>query len=160
MKKLVVTALTCWESSRWVCVSATPVYKRAKNTPTTAHSAGRGSATFKTLEVPTANVLRQTTTIYISGYRPSHLKLSLVINKIVLNGYHVDYMYYTFTVKSRDYMPPFCMLALGKSGEGAYTRDSDISVWRPLPTDKCHMGAQSLAVWWAISRKTREKWLK
>ena len=23
--------------------------------------------------------------------------------------------------------PPFCMLALGKSGEGAYTRDRDIS---------------------------------
>ena len=31
------------------------------------------------------------------------------------------------TVESRDYAPPFCMLALGKSGEGAYTRDRDIS---------------------------------
>ena len=31
------------------------------------------------------------------------------------------------TVESRDYAPPFCMLALVKSGEGAYTRDRDIS---------------------------------
>ena len=31
------------------------------------------------------------------------------------------------TVESRDYAPPFCMIALGKSGEGAYTRDRDIS---------------------------------
>ena len=32
-----------------------------------------------------------------------------------------------YTVESRDYAPPFCMLALGKSGEGAYMRDRDIS---------------------------------
>ena len=32
------------------------------------------------------------------------------------------------TVESRDYAPPLCMLGLGKSGEGAYTRDPYISV--------------------------------
>ena len=42
------------------------------------------------------------------------------------------------TVESRDYAPPLCMLALGKSGEGVYTRDSNISVWRPLLTVECH----------------------
>ena len=30
------------------------------------------------------------------------------------------------------------MLALGKSEEGAYSRDRYISVWRPLPTVECH----------------------
>ena len=34
-----------------------------------------------------------------------------------------------YTVESRDYTPPpLCMLALGKSGEGAYTQDPLISV--------------------------------
>ena len=32
------------------------------------------------------------------------------------------------TIESRDYAPPLCMLGLGESGEGAYTRDSYISV--------------------------------
>ena len=32
------------------------------------------------------------------------------------------------TVESRDYAPRLCMLGLGKSGEGAYTRDPNISV--------------------------------
>ena len=31
------------------------------------------------------------------------------------------------TVESRDYAPSLCMLALGKSGEGAYLRDPYIS---------------------------------
>ena len=35
---------------------------------------------------------------------------------------------YTDTVESRDYAPPLCMLGLGKSGEGAYMRDPNISV--------------------------------
>jgi hypothetical protein len=61
---------------------------------------------------------------------------------------------YTCTVESRDYAPPpLCMLALGKSGEGAYTRDPNISAWRPLPTVECHVGARSLAVWWAKLEK-------
>ena len=38
------------------------------------------------------------------------------------------------TVQSHDYTPPLCMLALGKSGEGAYMRDHYISVLQPLPT--------------------------
>jgi hypothetical protein len=38
------------------------------------------------------------------------------------------------------------MQALGKSGEGAYTRGHDISAWRPLPTNKCHMGARSIYI--------------
>ena len=40
--------------------------------------------------------------------------------------------------------PPLCMLALGKTGEGAYSQDSDIYMWRPLPTDECHVGVRSL----------------
>ena len=32
------------------------------------------------------------------------------------------------TVESRNYAPLLCMLALGKTGEGAYKRDSDIYV--------------------------------
>ena len=36
---------------------------------------------------------------------------------------------YSITVESRDYAPPpLYMLGLGKSGEGAYTRDPNISV--------------------------------
>ena len=30
------------------------------------------------------------------------------------------------TVESRNYAPLLCMLALGKTGEGAYSQDSDI----------------------------------
>ena len=46
------------------------------------------------------------------------------------------------------------MLGLGKSGEGAYTRDPNISVRRPLLTVECHVHGHaisilSLAVWWA-----------
>ena len=44
----------------------------------------------------------------------------------------------------RTYAPLFCMLALGKTGEGAYTRDSDISMWRPLPSADHHVGARCL----------------
>ena len=32
-----------------------------------------------------------------------------------------------YTVESRKYASVFCMLALGKTGEGAYARDRDIS---------------------------------
>ena len=63
------------------------------------------------------------------------------------------YTPHTCTVESRDYAPPFCMLALGKSGEGAYTRDRDIFAWRPLPTDECHM-ARDL---WLFDGETLEK---
>jgi hypothetical protein len=55
----------------------------------------------------------------IKGYIKSHSNYhALKIQSI--NNVHS-------TVESRDYAPPFCMLALGKSGEGAYTRDRDIS---------------------------------
>ncbi len=47
------------------------------------------------------------------------------------------------------------MLALGKSGEAAYTRDRDISVRRPLPTDKCHMGARSLHFLWLLEKNNK-----
>jgi hypothetical protein len=53
--------------------------------------------------------------------------------------------------------PPFCMLALGKSGEEAYTRDRDISAWRPLPTDECHMGARSLHFLWLFDGQNSRK---
>ena len=46
------------------------------------------------------------------------------------------------TVESCEYAPLFCMLASGKTGEGAYSRDRDISEWRPLPTDDRHVGAR------------------
>ena len=37
-------------------------------------------------------------------------------------------------------------LALGKSREGAYTWDPNISIWRPLPISECHaISALSLA---------------
>ena len=45
-------------------------------------------------------------------------------------------------IESRDYAPLLCMLGLDKSGEGAYTRDSYISIWWPLPTVECHVGAR------------------
>ena len=32
------------------------------------------------------------------------------------------------TIESCDYIPPLCMLALGKSEKGAYMRDPNISV--------------------------------
>jgi hypothetical protein len=64
------------------------------------------------------------------------------------------------TVESYDYAPPFCMLALGKSGEGAYTRDSDISAWRPLPTDECQMGAWSLHFLWLFDGQNLRKMTK
>ena len=47
------------------------------------------------------------------------------------------------TIESHDYAP-LCMLALSKSGEGAYTWDPNISVLQSLPTVECHVGAQSL----------------
>ena len=51
------------------------------------------------------------------------------------------------------------MLVLGKSGEGAYTWDRNISVWRPLPTVECHVGVicvLSLAVWLSKLEKNNE----
>ena len=33
-----------------------------------------------------------------------------------------------YILESRNYAPPLCMLGLGKSGEGAYTRDPYLSV--------------------------------
>ena len=51
------------------------------------------------------------------------------------------------TVESCKYYLLFCMLhcALGKTGEGDYTWDHDISMWWRLPTSKCHIGTQSLS---------------
>ena len=49
------------------------------------------------------------------------------------------------------------MLALGKTGEGAYSQDSDIYTWRPLPTDKCHVGVRSLHFLWLIDRQNSRK---
>ena len=51
-------------------------------------------------------------------------------------------------IESHNYAPLLCMLALGKTGEGAYRRDSDIYMQRPLPTGECHMGARSLQFLW------------
>ena len=48
------------------------------------------------------------------------------------------------TIESCNYAPALCMLALDKSGEGAYSRDRYISISRPLPTIECHVGVQSL----------------
>ena len=39
------------------------------------------------------------------------------------------------TVESCKYAPLFCMLASGKTGEGAYARDHDTSARQPLPTN-------------------------
>ena len=57
------------------------------------------------------------------------------------------------TVESHQYVPLFCMLASGKTGEGAYVRECDISVWRPLPTDDHHVDPQSLYFYWLFERK-------
>ena len=49
-----------------------------------------------------------------------------------------------FIVESHNYVPLLCMLALGKTGEGAYSWDGDIYMRQPLPTDEHHVGARSL----------------
>ena len=61
-----------------------------------------------------------------------------------------------YTVVSRKYAPLFCMPALSKTGEGAYARDHDISAWRPLPTDECHVGAQSLHFLWLFDGEKQQ----
>jgi hypothetical protein len=59
-------------------------------------------------------------------------KLQVAIKFMSLKVYESNYIIHaiqigkTSTVESRDYTPPFCMLAVSKSGEGAYTRDSDV----------------------------------
>jgi hypothetical protein len=57
-------------------------------------------------------------------------------NIFIIHVHHKSIRMY-ITVESRDYAP----LSACKSGEG---RDCDISAWRLLPTDECHMGAWSL----------------
>ena len=60
--------------------------------------------------------------------RPAYMNInatpSMVDSSLQNNGVPI----LTITVESRDYAPPLCMLGLGKSGEGAYTRDPNISV--------------------------------
>lgn len=48
---------------------------------------------------------------------------------------------------------PFCMPALGKTGEGF---DCDISMWRLLQTNKYHMGAHFLQFLWLIDEEKRQ----
>ena len=65
---------------------------------------------------------------------------------------------HTCTVESRDYAPPpLCMLTLGKSGEGAYSRDRYISVLQPLPTIECHVGTRSLHFFWLFDGQNSMK---
>ena len=109
-----------------------------------------------------------------SGWESSklwHLWGALIYKSVIFANCHKIILTFAFlrfsiivtiTVESRDFnislrsYAPLCMLALGKSGEGAYrrTRDPNISVWRPLPNFECHVGARALAVWWGNSRKT------
>ena len=49
------------------------------------------------------------------------------------------------------------MLALVKTGEGAYAQDSDIYVWRPLVTDDCHVGVRSLHFLWQFNGQNSRK---
>ena len=53
-------------------------------------------------------------------------------------------------VKSHKYAPPppFCMLASGKTGEGVYVQDRDISMWWPLPTNDRHVDTRSSYINW------------
>ena len=53
------------------------------------------------------------------------------------------------TVESYNYAPPpFVHASIGQNRGGVYSRDSDIYMWRPLPTDECHVGARSLHFLW------------
>ena len=49
------------------------------------------------------------------------------------------------------------MLALSTTGEGAYTQDHDNSAWRPLLTDECHVGVQSLQFLWLFGGQNLRK---
>ena len=89
----------------------------------------------------------------IQGATYTFFSITLFLRKTV--GMHLVYHYST-TVKSHKYTPPFCMLALSKIGEGANAQNYDISAWRPLPTDECHMDMWSLCS--CLVDKTGENW--
>ena len=50
--------------------------------------------------------------------------------------------FFTCIIESHKYAPLFCMLALGKTGEGACAQDSDNSSQSPLPTEDRQLGVQ------------------
>ena len=56
----------------------------------------------------------------------------------------------TYTTESCKYAPIFCMLELGTTEEGGYTRDHDISTWQPLPTNEYYVGVQYLHFSWLM----------
>ena len=65
--------------------------------------------------------------MYLKNWRCTHNVSRDQTSMVLLLDHDAVECHYTCTVESRDYASPFCMLALGKSGEGAYTRDRDIS---------------------------------
>ena len=53
--------------------------------------------------------------------------------------------------------PPLCILASGKTGEEAYSRDSDIYMRQQLLTNECHMGTRSLHFLWLFDGQNLRK---
>ena len=74
------------------------------------------------LEPGQYTIISKTTLAYIAAY-----SVTMHSNCIYNAGFitHKSVAYCN-TVQSHNYNPPFGMLALGKTGEGAYVRDSDM----------------------------------
>ena len=81
--------------------------------------------------------------------------MSIIMQVSAIEGCSLSGIPLYSTVVSRKYAPFFCMLSSGKTGEGAYARDRDISVWRPLPTNGRHVDAQSLYFYWLFDGESK-----
>ena len=69
----------------------------------------------------------------------------VIVRSVLTTNHNINYLQELITVESRKYTPLFCILVSGKTGERAYARDHDISVWRPLLTDDW-MGFKGLSI--------------
>ena len=106
---------------------------------------------------------------YLSIYSMSVPRLEDIEIYMYMYSYYITWLYNCKPVWDRNsapkievpynpaIMPPACMLALGKTREGAYMRDRDISDWLPLLINKCHAGARSLYFIWLFDVQTRDK---
>ena len=53
--------------------------------------------------------------------------LATALNLLYTIRPYMAFIHVSSTIESHTYAPLFCMLALGKTGEGAYVRDCDVS---------------------------------